>query len=50
MTILLVEQNLGFALAVADYTYVMDKGRIVHAALPAALAADNEIKATYLGV
>jgi len=50
MTILLVEQNLRFALEVADYTYVMDKGRIVHAALPAALEADTEIKATYLGV
>ena len=50
ITILLVEQNLGFALAVADYTYVMDKGRIVHAAPPAALAADAEIKASYLGV
>ena len=50
MTILLVEQNLAFALAVADYTYVMDKGRIVYGAPPAALAAAGEIKQTYLGV
>jgi len=50
MTILLVEQNLAFALAVADYTYVMDKGRIVYGGPPAALAAADEIKQTYLGV
>jgi branched-chain amino acid transport system ATP-binding protein len=50
MTILLVEQNLAFALAVADYTYVMDKGRIVYDGPPAALAAASEIKQTYLGV
>ena len=29
---LLVEQNLPFALQLADYVYVMSKGRIVYAA------------------
>ncbi len=50
MAILLVEQNLDFALALADEVYVMDKGRIVFAGLPRDLANDEEIKHTYLGV
>jgi energy-coupling factor transporter ATP-binding protein EcfA2 len=32
--ILLVEQNLAFALRVADSVYLMSKGRIVHACTP----------------
>jgi branched-chain amino acid transport system ATP-binding protein len=50
ITMLLVEQNLAFALAVADYVYVMDKGRMVYEGTPAALQAASEITATYLGV
>jgi branched-chain amino acid transport system ATP-binding protein len=50
ISILLVEQRLGFALKLADYVYLLSKGRIVHEATPGALAADAEAKARYLGV
>ena len=48
--ILLVEQQLAFALRHADRVYIMSKGRIVHHCVPAELAADSETKARYLGV
>lgn len=50
LSILLVEQNLAFALALADYAYIMSKGRIVHQAPAAKILLDAEIKARYLGV
>jgi len=49
-SILLVEQNLSMALAVADYTYVVSKGRIVHESTPEELEKSEKIKNTYLGV
>lgn len=49
-SILLVEQQLAFALRHADRVYIMSKGRIVHQSSPAALAADTETKARFLGV
>jgi len=49
-SILLVEQNLAFALRVADYVYLMSKGRIVHECTPDALRHDQVTKARYLGV
>ena len=48
--ILLVEQNLTFALRVADYVYLMSKGRIVHECTPDELRHDDATKARYLGV
>lgn len=48
--LLLVEQNLAFALRVADDVYLMSKGRIVHECTPDALRRDDTIKARYLGV
>ena len=50
ISILLVEQNLGFALDLADHVYVLSKGTIVHTCTPAELMANDEIKARYLGV
>jgi branched-chain amino acid transport system ATP-binding protein len=50
LAVLLVEQNLSFALDVADHVYVMDKGRIVFEASPEQLMADDEVKKTYLGI
>jgi branched-chain amino acid transport system ATP-binding protein len=50
VTILLVEQNLEFALSLADEAYVMDKGRIVHRGSADSLRHDEEVKRTYLGV
>jgi branched-chain amino acid transport system ATP-binding protein len=49
-SVLLVEQNLAFALALADHVYVMSKGRIVYQASPQELNANHEIKARYLGL
>ena len=49
-SILLVEQQLGFALRYADIVYIMSKGRIVHRCTPAELAADAETKARWLGI
>ena len=50
VSILLVEQNLDFALGVADWVHVMEKGRIVHQCAPLALLADEAIKRRYLGL
>jgi branched-chain amino acid transport system ATP-binding protein len=49
-SILLIEQQLAFALRYADIVFIMSKGRIVHQCTPTELAADAEIKARYLGV
>jgi branched-chain amino acid transport system ATP-binding protein len=48
--VFLVEQNLAFGLRVADSVLVMNKGRIVFAGAPNALAADDEICRQYLGL
>jgi branched-chain amino acid transport system ATP-binding protein len=50
LSILLVEQNLAFALELAERVYVMNKGQIVFTGAPAALAADEAVKHQYLGV
>ncbi len=49
-SILLIEQQLAFALRHADVVFIMSKGRIVHQCSPAELAADTEMKARFLGV
>ena len=50
LSILLVEQNLPFALTLADHVYVMTKGRIVYESSPRELWENEEIKRSYLGV
>lgn len=50
LSILLVEQNLSTALAVADYVYIMSRGRIVHECTPKDLRDNEEIRIKYLGV
>jgi branched-chain amino acid transport system ATP-binding protein len=50
MSILLVEQNLGLALRLADRVYVLSKGRVVYEGTPEALRADEGVKRAYLGV
>lgn len=50
ISILLVEQNLAFALEVADHVYVLSKGRIVYASSPDELVRDEAAKSRYLGV
>jgi branched-chain amino acid transport system ATP-binding protein len=49
VAILLVEQNARAALQVADHGYVLEMGRITHAAPAAELAADGRIVEMYLG-
>ena len=48
-TILLVEQNAGKALEVADHAYVLENGQIVLSGTGAELAASEEVKKAYLG-
>ncbi len=50
LSILLVEQNLHFALSAADYVHVLSKGRIVYSSAPADLLRNDEVKHQYLGV
>jgi branched-chain amino acid transport system ATP-binding protein len=50
LTILLVEQNLFSALAVADRVYVLETGRVVHEATAAEVQREQESLMRYLGV
>jgi branched-chain amino acid transport system ATP-binding protein len=48
-TILLVEQNARMALSVSDRGYVLETGSIVLEGKGSELAADDRVKAAYLG-
>ena len=48
LTILLSEQNLAFAAALADRAYVLDRGQIVFEGTMAELAANEHVCRTYL--
>ncbi|MGA7973703.1 MAG: ABC transporter ATP-binding protein [Pseudolabrys sp.] len=50
LSILLVEQNANLALKLVDYVHVMSKGQVVHSSTPQDLLANEEIKASYLGI
>ena len=50
LSMLLVEQNLGLAMSLADVVYVMEKGRIVFQGGPEELEASDDVKRRYLGV
>jgi branched-chain amino acid transport system ATP-binding protein len=49
-TILLVEQNLNFAKRLGDHVAVMDNGRVVHAGSMKALAEDEALQQSLLGL
>lgn len=49
ITILLVEQNVGVAAAVADTAYVLRNGEIAHSGPAATLISNAEVLASYLG-
>ncbi|MDM0111714.1 ABC transporter ATP-binding protein [Variovorax sp. J22R133] len=49
VTILMVEQNVRKALAIADRGYVLERGRIVAADTASALLASDAIRHAYLG-
>lgn len=48
--VLLVEQNAETALALADYAYVMEGGRIVAEGAAQQLAQDEEVQRAYMGM
>ncbi|MBA3479690.1 MAG: hypothetical protein H0T52_15025 [Lautropia sp.] len=50
LAVLLVEQNLALALAVADHVCVLSSGQFVFQGTPDALARDPEILNQHLGV
>jgi branched-chain amino acid transport system ATP-binding protein len=50
IAILLVEQNVPFALKITDYVHVMSKGAIVHSSPPEELSERDDIKTQYLGL
>jgi branched-chain amino acid transport system ATP-binding protein len=49
ITILLVEQNAGRALEIADRAYLFSNGRVEYAGRPQDMAGDVDITAVYLG-
>jgi len=49
-SILLVEQDFGMAMSVADYAYIMTKGEIVYGSEPKDLIDNEVVKAKHLGV
>lgn len=50
LSILLVEQNLKFALQFSDHVHILNRGRVVHSSSPKELDGDHEVKARFLGV
>ncbi len=50
LSIMLVEQNLPFAIEVCNYIHVLGKGMVVHSSTPKELWEDEEVKARYLGI
>jgi len=50
VTILIVEQNVERALALADRAYVMDQGLVVHSGDAKELLSDKEIQERYCAV
>ncbi|HSV48606.1 MAG TPA: ABC transporter ATP-binding protein [Ramlibacter sp.] len=50
VAVLLVEQNITKALALAHHAYVIEQGRIITSGSPQALLSDSAIKEAYLGV
>jgi branched-chain amino acid transport system ATP-binding protein len=50
LTILLVEQNASRALAIADYAYIMENGRVVLDGTSDALRRNTDVREFYLGL
>jgi len=50
LSILLIEQNVPFALKVTDYIHIMSKGMLVHSSPPGELWAREDIKTQHLGL
>ena len=50
VTILVAEQNLGFAVQLADHAVILETGRLVWTGAMADLAADHALRVRFLGV
>lgn len=50
LTVLVVEQNVHVALDICDYVYIVENGRIAHAAPSDELAENGEVLDRYVGV
>ncbi|MEW6420532.1 MAG: ABC transporter ATP-binding protein [Deinococcota bacterium] len=50
VTVLLVEQNVGLSLRLADRAYVLENGRVVNEGTGAALLADPRVREAYLAL
>jgi branched-chain amino acid transport system ATP-binding protein len=50
IAVLLVEQNVGDALGMANRGYVIERGRVVKSGTGAALLADQDVQRAYLGL
>jgi len=50
ISVLLVEQNVHQTLAIADYAYVLEKGRVVQSGAGRELLNDPKVKEAYLGL
>ena len=49
ITVLLVDQMAGLALAVADRGYILESGRVVHEGLAHEIREDPALERAYLG-
>ncbi len=49
MSILMAEQNIEFGLAVTEYCYVLQQGRVIHQGEAHVLARDPQLASLYLG-
>jgi branched-chain amino acid transport system ATP-binding protein len=50
LAIVLIEQNLSLALAVADYVFVIENGIIVHESAVEEFRQNQEVRTRYLGI
>ncbi|MEM2982996.1 MAG: ABC transporter ATP-binding protein [Candidatus Bathyarchaeia archaeon] len=50
MTVLLVEQNIRFALEMADYHHILYQGRIIYQGMKEELQENHEVMKRYLGI
>ena len=50
LSVLIAEQNLALALAIADRVYVIERGEVVHESSAAAFRTDSTAQRQYLGV
>ena len=50
LTLLLVEQNFGFATSLADHVDILGRGQVVWQGTPAEIRADTATQARWLGI